>query len=181
MWHFIVSTFWGVIGFFALIIFGLILLIAEIFEWVINLIRKFSSNFTINQTDSDLFLLILVALFSVVFFFVILRERQSNKKANINPITISKNSQSQKDYASVIDRIVNQSNGSNQSKNSKERNVVVKPILIDDFHAKNPFVMIDVPLNLRDAFIKECIWLEKKIGSFPSEEEQKNILQSLMK
>lgn len=51
----------------------------------------------------------------------------------------------------------------------------------EDFRAKNPFVMIEVPPSMRNAFIKECIWLENKIGNFPSEEEQKNILQSLMK
>lgn len=51
----------------------------------------------------------------------------------------------------------------------------------EDFKAKNPFVMIEVPPSMRDAFIKECIWLEKKMGNFPSQEEQINILQSLMK
>ena len=47
------------------------------------------------------------------------------------------------------------------------------------FKAKYPFVSIYVPLNKQYQFIKECEWLEKKLGHFPSELEQLSILKSL--
>jgi hypothetical protein len=49
----------------------------------------------------------------------------------------------------------------------------------EDFRAKHPFVMVDVDPSLRMQFIEECTWLEKKIGHFPSEKEQLEILNSL--
>jgi hypothetical protein len=49
----------------------------------------------------------------------------------------------------------------------------------EEFRAKNPFVMVDVDPSLRMQFIEECAWLEKKIGHFPSEKEQLEILNSL--
>jgi len=49
----------------------------------------------------------------------------------------------------------------------------------EEFRAKHPFVMVDVDPSLRMQFIEECTWLEKKIGTFPSENEQLEILNSL--
>jgi hypothetical protein len=49
----------------------------------------------------------------------------------------------------------------------------------EEFRAKNPFVMVDVDPSLRMQFIQECSWLEKKLGNFPSEKEQLEILNSL--
>jgi hypothetical protein len=49
----------------------------------------------------------------------------------------------------------------------------------EEFRAKNPFVMVDVDPSLRMQFIQECFWLEKKLGNFPSEKEQLEILNSL--
>jgi hypothetical protein len=39
--------------------------------------------------------------------------------------------------------------------------------------------MVDVDPSLRMQFIQECSWLEKKLGNFPSEKEQLEILNSL--
>ena len=40
---------------------------------------------------------------------------------------------------------------------------------------------MQVPLKVRIAFINECKWLENKIGHFPSEEEQIEILRTISK
>lgn len=62
---------------------------------------------------------------------------------------------------------------------------LVENILDDDetikFKAKYPFVKVQVPLKVRMAFINECKWLENKIGHFPSEEEQIEILRTISK
>jgi predicted membrane protein len=49
----------------------------------------------------------------------------------------------------------------------------------DEFRAKYPFVQVDVSDELRELFIKECLWLESKTGVFPSELEQTEIMKSL--
>ena len=49
----------------------------------------------------------------------------------------------------------------------------------DEFQAKYPFVMIYVRPDIRNSFINECLWLEKKIGNFPTMSEQESILKSL--
>lgn len=51
--------------------------------------------------------------------------------------------------------------------------------LLNDFRARYPFVMVDVPLELRENFINECSWLQDRIGKFPSESDQIAILKSL--
>ena len=48
-----------------------------------------------------------------------------------------------------------------------------------EFRAKFPFVMVYVPLLQQTQFINECEWLQKKIGHFPSEADQRAILKSL--
>ena len=48
------------------------------------------------------------------------------------------------------------------------------------FKAKYPFVVVDVDPIYRSQFIKECEWLEKKLGYFPSEADQIAILNSFV-
>ena len=50
---------------------------------------------------------------------------------------------------------------------------------LEEFSSKYPFVKVSVDPSLRMQFIEECTWLEKKIGNFPSEKEQLEILNSL--
>jgi hypothetical protein len=50
---------------------------------------------------------------------------------------------------------------------------------LNEFKAKYPFVVVEVDSSLRTTFIKECEWLEKKLGYFPTEVDQLAILKSL--
>lgn len=49
----------------------------------------------------------------------------------------------------------------------------------DDFISKYPFVCFNIPPIIRDSFISECSWFEKRKGYFPTETDQRAILISL--
>jgi hypothetical protein len=51
----------------------------------------------------------------------------------------------------------------------------------DEFRSKYPFVVFEVPVESRERFISECLWLQKRTGLFPSEPDQYSILSSIEK
>jgi hypothetical protein len=49
----------------------------------------------------------------------------------------------------------------------------------NEFKTKYPFVMIHVDQSLRSEFIKECLWLQSKVGYFPDQLQQVEILENI--
>ena len=51
----------------------------------------------------------------------------------------------------------------------------------EEFRARHPFIQVKVPSRHMDEFLQEFAWLEKKLGSFPSAEDQKAILIGIIR